>query len=600
MEDALWLLKFLPKWQLLSILLISLATRLDRTQPAEEPTMPELQFDTYYRYDDLTEILRAFAAERPDLVTLSSIGTSFEGREVWLATVTNAATGPAEEKPALWVDGNIHATEVSPSTACLYFLNFLVREYGRRDDVTWALDSRTFYLCPRVNPDGAEWALADRPRIIRSSTRPYPFDEEPIEGLRQEDVDGDGRMLMMRIPDDNGPWRVSKEEPRLMVQRRPTEVGGCYYRLMPEGVLDAYDGVTLEVRRDREGLDLNRNFPANWRQEDEQTGAGPYPASEPEVRNLVEFISRRPNITGGVTFHTWSGAILRPYSHSADEEMVAEDLWTYKSIGAKGTEVTGYPNISVYHDFRYHPKEVITGTFDDWLFDHLGVFAWTVEIWSPQRQAGIEDYKFIDWYRDHPFGDDRKLLAWSDRELCGEGYVDWYSFEHPQLGPVELGGWNMMLAWRNPPPKFLEREVAKFPEWLLWHGLISPRLELHSDEVEALGGGNYRLQAVVQNSGWLPTYVTKRALERRVVRGIVVELALPDGASLKSGKVREVHGQLEGRAYKASSPTVWSAADATNDRLKLTWTVHAPGGGQVGAIFRHERAGTVRHVWPLE
>ena len=40
--------------------------------------------------------------------------------------------------------------------------------------------------------------------------------------------------------------------------------------------------------------------------------------------------------------------------------------------------MTGYPNISVYHDFRYHPKEVITGVFDDWMYDHLGVYAWTV------------------------------------------------------------------------------------------------------------------------------------------------------------------------------------------------------------------------------
>ena len=519
--------------------------------------MPDVHFDRYYRYDELTQLLESFAEAYPDLVSLSSLGTSFEGREVWLVTVTNTATGPAAEKPALWVDGNIHAAEVSPSSACLYFLKFLVEQYRRRDDVTRALDSRAFYLCPRVNPDGAEWALQERPKIIRSSTRPYPFDEEPIEGLKREDLDGDGRMLMMRIPDPNGPWKVSDREPRLMVRRDPTETGGSYYRLMPEGTLESYDGAILEVQPDKESLDLNRNFPANWRQEGEQAGAGPYPASEPEVRNLVEFIARRPNITGGVTFHTWSGVILRPYSHRADEEMAVEDLWTYQRIGERGSEITGYPNISVYHDFRYHPKQVITGAFDDWLFDHRGVFAWTVEIWSPQREAGIEDYKFIDWYREHPFEDDLKLLNWSDEQLGGEGYVAWYPFDHPQLGPVELGGWDMMLAWRNPPPKFLEREIAKFPEWLLWHGLISPRLELHSSEVEALGGGNHRVQVVLHNSGWLPSYVTKKALERNAVRGLVAELTLPPGASLKSGKLREVHGQLEGRAYKASAPTVW-------------------------------------------
>jgi murein tripeptide amidase MpaA len=45
------------------------------------------------------------------------------------------------------------------------------------------LDTRVVYMVPRLNPDGAELALADKPRHIRSSTRRYPFDEEPVEGL---------------------------------------------------------------------------------------------------------------------------------------------------------------------------------------------------------------------------------------------------------------------------------------------------------------------------------------------------------------------------------------------------------------------------------
>jgi hypothetical protein len=58
-------------------------------------------------------------------VQLSSIGKSHEGRDIWLVTVTNSVTGPAEDKPALWIDGNIHAAELTASTACLYFLHQL-------------------------------------------------------------------------------------------------------------------------------------------------------------------------------------------------------------------------------------------------------------------------------------------------------------------------------------------------------------------------------------------------------------------------------------------------------------------------------------------
>jgi murein tripeptide amidase MpaA len=557
--------------------------------------VPEVRFDTYYRYDDLTGLLRAYADEYPRLVRLGSIGKSFEGRDIWLVTVTAAPTGDDREKPALWVDGNIHATEVSTSSAVLYLLDTLVKGYGADPDVTRCLDTRVFYLCPRISPDGAEWALADVPKLIRSSTRPYPHDEEPIGGLVPEDMDQDGRLLFIRVSDPHGPWKVSPEEPRLLVRRDPTESGGQYFRLLPEGRLTDYDGVTITIQPVKERLDLNRNFPMNWRQEGQQGGAGPFPTSEPEVHAVVQFIATHPNITGGVSFHTYSGVLLRPFSDRSDEAFPAEDLWTYQKIGQKGTEITGYPAIAAFHDFRYHPKEIISGVFDDWLYEHLGLFGWTVELWSPQRQAGLRDYKYIDWYREHPFEEDLQMLRWSDEALDGKGFVDWYPFEHPQLGHVELGGWNQLYAFRNPPPAFLEKEISPFPRWLVWHLLISPRLELHEATCTPLGKDAYRIRLVVQNSGWLPTYVTKKALESKVVRGVVCEIELPEGATLETGKPREELSQLEGRAYKAAFPMRFPrVGDSTEDRAKAEWVVRAPRGGVVRLVARHDRAGVVR------
>jgi murein tripeptide amidase MpaA len=555
--------------------------------------MPTISFDRFYRYEDLTRLLHEYAQEYPGLVRIQSIGKSHEGREVWLVTLTNAATGPDTEKPALWVDGNLHAPELAGSTAALYLIQTLVSRYGKDKPVTECLDTRAFYIVPRVNPDGAEWAMADRPKIIRSSTRPYPYDEEPVEGLiADEDIDGDGRVLTMRIPDPNGAWKTHPDDPRLMVRRDPVEAGGTYYRLMPEGLLNNFDGTTIRIRGAKEGLDLNRNFPVAWRPEHEQPGAGPYPASEPESHNLVDFIVAHPNLTGVITFHTYSGVLLRPYDDRADDELPAEDLWVFKKIGEKGTAMTGYPNISVYHDFRYHPKQVTTGGFDTWMYDQRGMFAWTVEIWSPMRQAGIKDYKFIDWFREHPLEDDLKLMKWNDEKLGGKGYVDWYPFEHPQLGSVELGGWDMQNCWGNPPCEFLENEVRLFPDWIIWHAGISPRLALREIEIKPLGAGMYHLRMVVENTGWLPSYATKKALERKLCRGVICEIELPEGAALRSGKVREELAQLEGRAYKSAQADGWEGS--TDDRLKVEWVVHAPAGGVVKLLARHERAGVVR------
>ena len=555
--------------------------------------MRDVRFDCFYRYAELTGLLQAFAAEFPQLVGIESMGRSHEGRDIWIATVTNRATGPADEKPAFWVDGNIHSTEVSASVACMYFLNELVKGYGRDAEITRALDTRAFYICPRINPDGAEWALADKPKWVRSSTRAYPYDEEAIEGLTVEDIDGDGRILQMRLVDPNGLWKSHPQEPRLMVRREPTEVGGTYYRVLPEGRLEDYDGFMLKVKKPREGIDLNRNFPGNWRQEFEQLGAGPFPTSEPEVRAVADFFTRHPNITGGVAFHTWSGVLLRPFDHLPDTEMHAEDLWHYQRVGAKGTELTGYPNISVYHEFRYHPKSVIGGAFD-WIYDHLGMFSWVVEIWSPMREAGLEKYLYVDWFRDHPIEDDLKLFRWSEEKLGGAAHIPWKPFDHPQLGRVEIGGWNRFHAIGNPPLQLLEREVARFPKWLLWQALLSPKLELVVADAQPLGEGNWRVRLVVQNTGWLPSYVSKRALERKVVRGVIAEIVVPPGGELVAGRRREDLGQLEGKAYKHTGISFWPDYHVTDDRAKFEWVVRGKAGSTVELCARHERAGTIR------
>lgn len=559
--------------------------------------MPDIAFDRYYRYQDLTSLLEAYSLEFPNFVGLESIGKSHEGRDVWLVTVTDQSTGPAKDKPAFWVDGNIHATEVSASTAALKLLDLLTAKAGQAE--TALLATHAFYICPRLNPDGAELALADPSRSIRSSTRPYPYDEDDVYGIEQKDIDGDGRKLWMRVQDDNGPWVVSELEPRLLRKRQPGEPGGSNcYRVLPEGIFHNWDGLNLRNRRVKEGLDLNRNFPSAWRLESEQHGAGPFPTSEPEIHAAVQAICQRPNICGAVCFHTFSGVHLRPPSRMPDDELPAEDIWNFKVIGDKGFEMTGYPAISNYHEFRYHPKEVITGVFDDWMYEHRGVFAWTTEIWSPQRQAGITDYKYIDWFRSHPHEDDVKMLRWSDEKLGGKGYADWKAFDHPQLGKVEIGGWDREYAFRNPPKEYLEKEVTPLAEWVIWQAGLSPRLTIKEVRLDPAGDAT-RIRVVVENAGWLPTYVTKIGQKRKLCRGIVGEICREghqSGASepdwLVSGNLRVEGGQLEGWSHVGDSASMSWGDLGNENRTVFEWVVR--GTGNFDLSIAHERAGTVR------
>jgi murein tripeptide amidase MpaA len=557
------------------------------------PAIPDPRFEQFLRHPELTRLLQDYAAAAPGLVELRSIGRSHEGRDIWLVVLTQAATGADTDKPGFWVDGNIHAAELTASTACLYWLHRLVTGYPEDPQVRQLLDTRVVYICPRLNPDGAELALAERPRHIRSSTRPYPWDEPTVEGLTAQDVDGDGRILSMRIPDPHGPWKKHPAEPRLMVAREPGEFGGEYFRLMPEGLLANWDGLTIAVNKDREGLDLNRNFPAYWRQEFEQPGAGPYPASEPEVRAMVDFIVRHPNIGAAVSFHTHSGVILRPMGTQSDDDMTPEDLWIYKRLSDLGEKLTGYPCVSIFHDFKYHPKEVITGT-QDWVYEHLGALFWTVELWAPNREAGITDYSWIDWYREHPVEDDLKLLKWSDEHCGGQAHVDWRPFQHPQLGAVEIGGWDRMNFWRNPPPALREREAARFPGWLMQLALSLPRLEVLRTEVQALGEDTWRVRLAVANAGYLPSYVSKRALERKTARGTVFEIHLPEGCTLLGGKPREIGPHLEGHAPKGSLLAFQPSREITPERAVAQWVVRGPRGAAVALLASADRAGRVR------
>jgi hypothetical protein len=406
----------------------------------------------------------------------------------------------------------------------------------------------------------------------------------------REDIDGDGRVLQMRLKDPNGAWKPHPDHPRLLIRREPDDLpGGDYYRLLPEGRIQNYDGVTIKFAPAKQGLDLNRQFPVHWTPA--QQGAGDYPGSEPETRALLQFITDHPNITGSVSLHTFSGVHLRPPTSGPESELPTSDVATYKTIGRKATELTGYPAISVFHDFAYDPKDYIKGTFDDWMYEVKGVYSWTTEIWSPQQQAGLKDYKYFDWLKDHSVADDVAIYQWLQEQTGGDGYVDWYPFEHPELGPVELGGWNGMFTWTNPPLHLLEKEIAPLADFMLYQALLSPRLELFQVDV-ASEGDLHAVRLVVHNTGWLPTNVTEQAEKMKAVRPLEVDIDLPAGARLVNGEAKTMLGQLAGR-NDTWAFSGWGAA-GTGERAKAEWVIQAPPGTEIGLVATHQRAGTVR------
>ena len=551
-----------------------------------------MDFNHYFTNEELNHLLDEWVATYPDLIQVSSIGNSHEGRPIWLLTLTNRTTGSDMEKPAIWIDANIHATEITGTTSALYIVYHLLIGYGTDEQITRQLDQSVYYIVPRVNPDGAEWAMAPNPRYVRSGVRRYPW-EEKDEGLFSQDINEDGKILQMRFQDPNGDWKISSLDPRMMEKRAPDEHGGTYYRLLSEGLVEDFDGYIIKMARPLEGLDFNRNFPFDWRTEGEQNGAGPYPTSEPEIRSLVDFVVKHPNINLAITFHTFSRVILRPYSTKSDDDMNTEDLWVFKKIGELGTKITGYRCVSTFHDFKYHPKEVTTGAFDDWMYDHHGVFTYTIELWDLPTEAGIKDRKWIEWWREHPHEEDLQILKWIDEHGPSDAYLPWQPFDHPQLGKVELGGWNNMYTWRNPPLDFVESEVKRHYPFILTLGELLPHLTIHSLNINQVSDNKFHLNLVIENSGFLPSYTSQQTKFRKSSRPVRVELELPDGALLTSGKHREELGHLEGRSNKLE--VVSNSADSpTDNRARLEWVIQAVSGSKINIKIMSERAGSIK------
>ncbi|MBN2264963.1 MAG: hypothetical protein JW775_04030, partial [Candidatus Aminicenantes bacterium] len=178
-----------------SVLLITLFASALPAQKAEI-TVP-LRFDQYYTLDQVYEALRALNKAYPWLTTLETIGLSEEGRPLMAMTVNNPKTGAALDKPALYIDGNMHGNEIQGGDVSLYLLDYVLGQYGQNPEVTALLDRICLYVVPVANVDGRYHFFADANTPSSNRTLRIPIDDDK-DGLVDEDaaddLDGDGNI----------------------------------------------------------------------------------------------------------------------------------------------------------------------------------------------------------------------------------------------------------------------------------------------------------------------------------------------------------------------------------------------------------------------
>ncbi len=532
--------------------------------------IPRFSFRKFHRYRPLRRYLESLVAAAPRLCRLHKIGESRAGRDILAVEICNRATGPAEEKPAYAVHANIHAVEVAGSSAATYTCYHLLNNYQQDERVTDLVDSIAFYVVPRLNPDGAEYALRTG-GPIRSRTEP----RELVDGLQPCDLNGDGLILSMRWQDPAGEWKLHPDDTRRLVPREAKDLQGPFYRMATEGLIRQWQGGP--IRTSGRSLDFNRNWPANWRPEHQQSGAGDYPFSEPETKAFGDFVLARPNIFGLLGFHTGSNSVLRSPATGSDDDLLESDLRIMKEIGAVGAELTGFTLRPVIHYKKDEDKPIsLQGHFTDWGYFHLGLFVFEIELGNLWNSVGIktEEYFAADDQKMREY--EARQLEWHEQHPKVGAFVDWEPFDHPQLGPVEIGGWHPV--WRyNPYLTDLAEIAPKCAQFICEHAARRPRIAVVKTRAEHIEGRVYRVKSTVLNSGGLPTNVTEWGTRLRSLQPVSVELKPLKGAEVLSSAALVEIGQL-GRA--GGHRTVeWFARRTGKSSGKLEIVARAQKGG---------------------
>jgi len=450
-------------------------------QTSDSVSLPTTQsinynFSRYHTIAETVTILQNFQKAYPNLLKTYTIGSSFKGKQIWAVEMTNFLNGLPFTKPAMLYVGPHHGNEIIGKEIALYYMWYLLSNYGANETVTRILNEKTIYVIPCVNVDGNDWSVSGLPQ--RFNCRPMDddgdglLDEDP-----PEDLNGDGKITDMRF------WNETKND-------------WDYY---PEGLDKDGDGFCTNegwAKADSiGGIDLNRNYPKGWT---DYPGHGEYPFSEPETQAVRDFVASHPNIA--TVFDTHSGAlcIVHPWTYTGTS---TPDNQLYITLRNKYENLTGY---------AYH-RMGAQGTSIDWIYDTQSAIAFSMELFG----GGFYPGGYTQFEKDYP-----------------DINVPWQNFSHPQLGNVQIGGTWIIRAY-NPPEAEIERWALKNLPMLIDLAEITSKLEITGFNVSRGEGGIFNISTTITNLGFLDT-ATYQALQTQTNKPVNVTLSFSSNIELAS------------------------------------------------------------------
>ncbi|KYK32048.1 MAG: hypothetical protein AYK22_00365 [Thermoplasmatales archaeon SG8-52-3] len=125
----------------------------------------------YHTLAEIESILENIADNYPDITSLYSIGTTYEGRDIWCLEITDNP-GVDEGEPGVFFMGLHHAREWPTVEICLYVANQLTSKYGSDPSITNIVNNVRLWLVTCVNPDGYYYCH-DQGHDWRKNRQPY-------------------------------------------------------------------------------------------------------------------------------------------------------------------------------------------------------------------------------------------------------------------------------------------------------------------------------------------------------------------------------------------------------------------------------------------
>lgn len=549
----------------------------------------QFTYDHYYDYDEITDHLSKQAEQYPELMELSSAGVTVEGKQIWAVTLSDKSGLPASAKPAFYMDGNTHAGEVSGSMACMHMIDYILSNH-EEPEIAELLKRQTFYYIPRISPDGSDEYLHTA-NTVRSINRIYPEDQSENHGLFAQDLDDNNVIVMMRVKSPSGAWKKKEGSDFLMTKRAPDDTDGEFYNIYSEGMIDEYNGVNISTARPLYSMDFNRNFPISWMPDAMQPGAGDYPLSHPETKAMADFILSHRNICVVLTMHTSGGALLHPPGMHSEKLSDDSDMAMYKAIGTMADHKLKYPTCNLFDAYCIDPAHFDAGAFDDWCFLTQGIPSMTIEVWNVKETAGCGPQWPVRRDKTQALieAENEKVYEWL-KVNAPDSILPWKKFDHPQLGEVELGGIDYKFTTQNPPKHLLANELEKLLDFSMRYAKVLPRMSFGESKVTKEAEGVYKVEISLQNTGFLPTWLSNEARRLKNERPVRITL---EGAEVITGpkKIKGLAGfhNISTR-YGYGNNITTSAHEPFAE--KLVFTVKAPAGTEITLKAVNERAGT--------